>query len=477
MKFKSAFYLLPLFFLVMFYSCKKDILLTDSSASVSFSKDSILFDTVFTQIGSTTSVFTVKNNQSQRINISNIRLGGGTSSSFKLNVDGVSGNSINDVELLAGDSMYVFVQVTINPNNSNSQLLVKDSIIFSLNGNTQFVYLTAVGQDVYLHKPTLPANKPWYSIIGCNQTWLNDKPHLIFGTAVVDSACTLTMLGGTRVYLYNKSNLLVFKDGSLIIQGTKNNEVTFQGTRLEPAYSDIAGQWGRIWLSPGSKNNTIDYAIIKNASIGVHVDTLGNSTNPTLIMNNTIIKNSKVTALFAQGSNVKATNCLLANSEQYLAVLNIGGKYHFEHCTFGNYWNASIRATPSLVINNYYVAANNTLNVRPIEEAYFGNCIIYGRTNEEIALDSTNLVGSGYFSYYFDTCLLKTALNTTNSTGHFLSAIKNQDPKFKDASIYDYRLDNGSPAIDVGNPSIVVPFDLNGNLRSGFIDIGAYEHQ
>jgi hypothetical protein len=284
------------------------------------------------------------------------------------------------------------------------------------------------------------------------------------------------MLPGTKVFLYNKANLLVYKDGTLKIQGTKGNEVTFQGSRLESFYSEVSGQWGRIWLSAGSKNNQIDFAIIKNASIGIHVDTLGASANPTLILTNTIIKNNKVTALFAQGSNVKATNCVFANSEQYLALLNIGGKYHFEQCTFANYWNKGTRTTPNLVINNYYLATNNTLNIRPINEAYFGNCIIDGNTSSEIALDSSNLVGSGYFSYYFDHCLLRTTLNTSNSTGHFGSIVLNQDPKFKDASLNDYRLFEGSPAIDVGNTTISVPFDLNNNLRNGVPDIGAYEY-
>ena len=52
---------LTICFSVSFIACKKDKVLTDPSAKVSFSQDSILFDTVFTTIGSATQNIRIRN--------------------------------------------------------------------------------------------------------------------------------------------------------------------------------------------------------------------------------------------------------------------------------------------------------------------------------------------------------------------------------------------------------------------------------
>ena len=54
-----------------------------------------------------------------------------------------------------------------------------------------------------------------------------------------------------------------------------------------------------------------------------------------------IIKNFASTALYCQGSNVQANNCVFANCGEYCAALYYGGDYRFLHCTFANIWNGS----------------------------------------------------------------------------------------------------------------------------------------
>lgn len=71
--------------------------------------------------------------------------------------------------------------------------------------------------------------------------------------------------------LYNNACLYVYKEGTLVVNGTIGNRPSFQGYRLEPAYKDAPAQWRGIWLSALSKNNSIDWAIIKNANIGVRI--------------------------------------------------------------------------------------------------------------------------------------------------------------------------------------------------------------
>ncbi len=470
---------LSFFVLIAFSSCKKDVLLTDSAAKLNFSTDSVLFDTVFTTVGSTTKTFKIHNLHSQPLNISKVYLATGSNSQFRMNVDGVSGTLLNDIQIPGGDSLFVFVQVTVNPTHANAPLLIRDSIIFETNGNTQHVMLTAIGQDVYLHKPDhFPINGlPPFSIIQCNSTWLNDKPHLIFGYAVVDEGCTLRMQAGTHVYLNNKAVLWVYHGGTLIVDGLHGSEVTFQGARLEADYKDVPGQWGKIWLSSGSINNVINWAVIKNGSIGVQADTLGASSNPTLRISNTIIKNMSAAAIYGQGSFIRGNNCVFANCGQYAAALTIGGKYSFLQCTFADYWTGKPRTTPLLNLNNYYVDINGVTQVRNLDSAYFGNCILYGDLTDEVGLDTFAI--AGVFNYKFDYCLLKTALNTGSSL-HFNSVIANQDPMFADQSINNYQLTAGSVnAIDKGNPVIFIGTDLNNkprpNPNTSYPDLGAYE--
>jgi hypothetical protein len=476
----SAALILPLLILS---SCKKDSILTDTAAKLDFSTDSVLFDTVFTQVGSTTKQFKIYNNHKQKLNISKIFLATGSASQYRMNVDGVSGTSINDVEILGGDSMFVFVQVTVNPTNQNSPLLIRDSIVFVTNGNTQDVKLTAIGQDVYLHKPDhFPTNGfPAYSItssqLTTDTTLPNDKPHLFFGAVVVDSDKRVFIQKGTHIYLHNNSFLWVYIGGTLIAKGEKNNEIVFQGDRLEADFKELPGQWDRIWFYNGSKNNIMDWTIIKNGNIGVQAedDTTGASTNPVLTITNSIIKNMSTAAIYSRGSFIRSANCVFANCVQYVAALTGGGKYKFEQCTFANYINGGNRTTPSLFLSDYN-SSDNTIKVRPLD-AYFGNCILYGNIADEIGIDSAPNV-SVNFSYMFDHCLLKTTSNISN-VAHYDTAYQNSDPGFKDVSGNDYQLKVNAFAIDKGNTLIAVSPDLNGNPRpiGGGPDLGAYEFQ
>ena len=103
-------------FLVITFSCRKEEFITDSGTKLSFSVDTVMFDTVFTTIGSTTKRFKIYNKYNKTISVSSIYLANGNSSNFRLNIDGQQSNSVSDVEVLANDSLYIFVEVTVDPN-------------------------------------------------------------------------------------------------------------------------------------------------------------------------------------------------------------------------------------------------------------------------------------------------------------------------------------------------------------------------
>lgn len=471
--------------LASFYACQKDDFLTETEGSLNFSTDSVTFDTVFTTVGSTTQQFKVYNPFNKKLIISSIKLGGGAASNYRINIDGVPATELTNVELAPKDSLYIFVRVTIDPNNQNTPFVVSDSIMFTTNNQMQQVMLVAWGQNAYYHTPTqFPGTMSPYSIVNTNETWLNDKPHLVYGWVVVDSSFTLTIQEGTKVYFHNNAGIWVYNDASLKITGTKDNPVVMQGDRLEAWYKDMPGQWGRlmyngylysmgIWLSAGSKNNEINYAVIRNGDTGIKADTLGNSPNPTLRLRNTIIENMSTAGIYAQGSYIEAENVVVSNAGIHAVILSIGGSYDFNHCTFANYWNYSTRQTSSLVLNNYYEDIYNTIQVRDLTKANFGNCIIYGNIEEEILLDRNT---NGQFNFKFTHCLLKTAHDISDAN-FYTACLKNQDPLFENTSLANFKLKYNSPAVDAGNDSValLVPYDIMGASRTINPDLGAYE--
>ncbi|MEA3317446.1 MAG: hypothetical protein U9R54_05775, partial [Bacteroidota bacterium] len=250
--FKLAFFSI---FIIVIFSCQKENFNTSGEAKLVFSTDTIMFDTIFTTIGSSTQHFTVHNPYNKSVNISSIALAGSSSSVYRLNIDGYSGTSASDIELKAKDSLYIFAEITIDPNNSNLPLVVKDSIVFTTNGNKQYVNLMAWGQDVHIINGEIVQT----------QTWQNDKPYLIYNSMLVDTNSVLTIESGASLYFHKNSRLYVA--GTIIANGNIDEPVVFTGDRIDDQYSDIPGQWDGIWLMAGSKNNVFTYSEIKNAII------------------------------------------------------------------------------------------------------------------------------------------------------------------------------------------------------------------
>ena len=503
---------LAILFFISFTACKKEKLLTDSNATLEFSDDTIAFDTVFTSVGSATEVFVVRNTYDQPVNISSLYIASGEGSNYRLNVNGTPGKSFSDVEIGANDSIWIFVEVTVDPNSQTTPLIVEDAIVFNTNGHQQHVILDAYGQDAHFFPSSDCGEEksqctPLFKLKNCpgggNQFhWTNDKPYVIYGYAILDAGCTLTIDAGVRVHFHTNSGLIITSSAQLIVNGTKDNPVTFEGDRLGSDYKDVPGQWDRIWFSnidqidlapcpieitrgPGSKGSIVDYAIIKNGYVGIQADTFGSPTDYVVEINNTIIKNFASTAFYGNGSFVSANNSVFANCGEFLSYLSIGGGYRFLHCTFANYWSHSNRSTPSMVVNDYYVDGESVLHIRPIT-AYFGNCIVYGNQDTEIGFDTVPT--GNYVTLIMNNCLMKIDNDTYNGNMGYYNQVtkdyRNQDPNFKDIDNNYYKTDSISPAFNHGDLTItntvpVCSLDIEGNHRpdinSLIPDIGAYE--
>ncbi|QGY44578.1 hypothetical protein GM418_13165 [Maribellus comscasis] len=460
----------------LIFSCNEEAITTSPNVKLEFSADTVSFDTVFTTIGSTTKSFRVKNPENNSVNISNIRLAGGDNSPFRLNINGVQTNNGDNFTIYGKDSMYIFVEVTVDPTGQDLPMVIHDSIVFNLNGNTQDVDLIAFGQDFHLFDGKTIKS----------QHWPNDKPYLIYNSVLVDSMETLTIDAGCRIHFHEGSSLFVH--GTLLVNGTADEPVNFLGDRLEETYKNVPGQWGAyttlssgsiyvfggLHFLAGSVNNHINHANIKNAEKGIQVDTLGASDNPVLTLQNSVIENMTLNCLDARTTFVKASNCIFANSGSYTVALRFGGHYEFNHNTIANYYTGSTRTVPALFLNNYYEIDEQTFGFDL--DAEFNNCIVYGNVNNEV---SYSIAESSPFIVNFNTCLLNTLLNTVENDMVFTNSLFNKDPLFEDPYDYNYAIDSLSPARDIGNSDIanLFPFDLNNNSRlaDDGPDLGALE--
>jgi len=446
----------------IFFSCKKkDKIDNDSSLKLSFSTDTIFFDTVFSTIGSITQRLVVYNDNDGMLSVTQIRLAGGDASNYRINIDGDPSLAVNDVEIPGHDSIFIFVRVTIDPNNQNTPFVVADSILFSVNGNLQDIDLVSWGQNArFFKQATLRGNIVWDSLL----------PYVIFGSIRIDTSSSLLIMPGCKLFFHKSAYLAVSYDASLQVYGNLEHPVRFQGDRLDPFYRDLPGQWTGILMESGSKEHVINYGIIKNGVFGILIDEPRNQMNPMLILDNTIIQNTTADGIFAYATSITSTNCVLANCGGSALWVENGGSYDFRQLTIGNYWGSSVRFAPSLYIRNHSFDTTGGQSPGPLTNTFFGNTIIYGSDVNEIQFDEMEGVP---FEIVFDHCLLRTQSPITDPQ-RYISCFANEDPLFVDTQLFDLRIDSLSPAIGKG-VQMGVPFDIEGVDRGTAPDLGAYQ--
>ncbi|QNJ99193.1 hypothetical protein [Constantimarinum furrinae] len=493
--------------LILWSSCRNDFESVASTGNLEFSRDTVYLDTVFTNIGSSTYNLKVYNRSDDDINIPNIRLANGEASNYRLNVDGIPGKSFEDIQILAKDSIFIFIETTIDINNfpnPDNAFLYTDQILFDSGGNQQQVDLVTLVKDAVFLFPERFADGTVETLsLGTNSegeeiliegffleddelTFTNEKPYVIYGFAAVAPNKTLTVEPGARVHFHANSGILVANQGTMIANGLPStdpavleNEIIFEGDRLEPAFSDIPGQWFAIWLTAGSTDHEFSYTTIKNSTVGILMDS--NDGDRTLTLRNVQIYNNAISGLLARTGNVYGENMVINNSGQSSLALSLGGTYEFNHSTFANYWTNSFRTFPSVLIDNIFVGENETVT-EPLIQANFKNCIIYGNELREIGFVRDE---NTTFNFNFTNSLIRfedpngeftTEEYNFQNTMFYNSIVRNTDPVFFDPALNDLNIETGtSGAENIGLPGVLPPVDLNGTNRQTPPDAGAYE--
>ncbi len=253
---KQTLSILAIIALISITSCRKDFDTVPSFGKLEFSKDTVYLDTIFTNIGSATYNLKIYNRSNKDITIPTIQLENGNNSHYRLNVDGIAGKNFTNIDILAKDSIYVFVETTIDINSVPNPLYT-DKILFDNGNNQQHVNLVTLVKDAHFIYPgrnptnfkidTLTLDGQATSIKGrfltnSELTFTNTKPYVIYGYAAVPATKTLTVDAGAKIHFHANSGLIVDKDATLHVNGTLAEKVTFEGDRLEHLFSDISGQ-------------------------------------------------------------------------------------------------------------------------------------------------------------------------------------------------------------------------------------------
>jgi hypothetical protein len=505
---RQSVFLLFVIISIAISSCRTDFETIASNGNLKFSKDTIYLDTVFTNIGSSTYTLKVYNNSKEDITIPTIQFGKGASSKYRMTVDGIKENQakvFKNITLLAKDSLYIFIETTVNVKDANTtDFLYTDQILFDAGNNLQKVELVTLVQDAIFLYPqrladgtteSLPIGEDKIygffldendAINGNELIFTKQKPYVIYGFAAIPSGKTVSFNPGTRVHFHANSGLILSQNASLNVLGTisstdaMENEVVFEGDRLEPEFSDVPGQWGAIWLTDGSTNHKINHLTIKNATIGLLVQ---NNNETTVEIKNSRIYNSSNYGILAQTAKISGENLVINNAGLGSLACTYGGDYKFTHCTINNNWPSSSQV--AVLLNNFFKGA--TPEIKDLTRATFNNCIIYGSYSNELILDKKN---GAKFDYQFNNCLIKfndAGTKLVNNelynfirnedSGNIKSKDSNKDPKFYNVNQNKLNISETSAAVAKGNSNFTIPLDIIGISRSTPPDIGAFQNK
>ncbi|WP_435622608.1 choice-of-anchor Q domain-containing protein [Flagellimonas sp.] len=486
---------------VFWSSCREDFEFETNSGNLTFSKDTVFLDTVFTNIGSATYTLKVYNRLNQDISIPFVGLENGPSSSYRLNVDGVAGKEFQNVPLLARDSLFIFVETTFDVTpTGETEFLNTDRILFGEGSAQQHVDLVTLVKDAVFLYPATNADGTRETIpIGLDENgneivvegfvlepaelnFTNEKPYVIYGYAAVDNGEVLNVAAGARVHFHRNSGMVINSGSSLQITGGLSmdpelleNQVIFEGDRLEPTFADVPGQWGALWIRSGSVNNNLQNLTVKNATAGLIVE--GDINNPaaTVTLINTQITNSLDFNLWSAGARISASNSVFGGAGATSVRLGNGGDYQFVHSTIANYWGNGPRGGVALALDN---------EDADLQRAEFTNSIVDGSSRLELSLIQNN-------NFAFNFRFVHTAIQFNDTGGNFsgnplydfdnetfyLNTIINGDMDFQSPFQDSFLLGVQSDAIDAGDPSTLPLFanDILGNPRDANPDLGAYE--
>lgn len=433
---------------------------TSVQDKLEFSVDTLAFDTVISGEATNTYTFQAFNKADKALRITNVRLGKGGDSPFRVNVDGTwlnGGSSSFDFAVSGKDSLRIFAMLVAPVTGEEKPQALEDRICFTLeSGVQQEVVLTASSQDVnVLRGETITENTIFASPL----------PYQIYDSLVVAEGAKLILRPGTRLYFHPDASLIVH--GQLQAEGTMEDPVVLRGDRLSnmfdgQPYDRVPGQWGGVHFTQSSVGNDLTWCDIHSGAYGIRCDSTGLDKQK-LIIDNSIIHNVSHDAFYAKYCQTFVGNCQITNAGGNCITL-IGGDYTFVHCTVGQFYPFVGGRGVALQFSN-----SEYDEPVPLERCLFVNCLISGYNEDDIMGSANERYSDCAFNYTFHHCLLNTPKVESDALINCL---------FEDKKDYDYKELNDS-TIHAGNffpefnlRQLTFPFTLNPKSRAvGAADI------
>lgn len=466
-------------------SCRQGIVSDDPILKLQFSHDTVLFDTIFTTIGSSTNRVMVYNPNDNALCIEQVSMREGKY--FHINLDGENNmEELRNITLRGGDSLFLFVRAYIDPQKENSPVLIEDEIAFGVNGKIQSIYLQAYGQNI----KKIRNDKGL--VVYQNLTLTNEKPYLIYDTLAV--AGNLTIQAGARIYMH--AGALLYAYGNVSAQGTKEEPIIFRGDRTDMLFDSVpyrmaSGQWNGIYLIHPSDYPTpaytLNYVDILSGSIGLYSysEKIDTAHCPQLTLKNSRIHNHSIYGLVLQNVNAEVVNCEISNCASYCVYL-AGGKHDFVHNTIASYYGypyTNLNIHQNIVADDVAAVYINNLSKNTAKTvSSFKNCIITGgRKNNVVVATPLAEYYEGEFEGNYLQCdsLDKIyAKNNVYASDSDSCVFKNIYYKYKEYHYYDFHLDSLSPARGIGDSiaATAYPIDREEVQRKGKPDAGCYEY-
>lgn len=446
-------------------SCIDDAMTTSSSDVLSFSRDTVDFDTVFTDLGTPTARLIVFNRASKGLEISSIKFKD-PDTRFRFNVDGVSGVEFHDVEIRGRDSIYVFIECFIPETQGASPGLVADDLEFVTNGVTQTVRVEAYGQNVTrLRNVRLTADTRLTA----------DRPYVVFDSLTVCKGVTLTVDPGAQLLFHDGASLVV--EGRLEAVGRPGKMIDMRGDRLDNVLPDVKydilpGQWKGVRIAAGSHGNRIEYVDMRSTLAGLTVDSCADLQQTRLTLLNSWLHNSSGNVLTSRYSKVNAYGCCFSEAGGSVVSL-AGGDHEFLQCTIAN--NHLYSISGPLLELLHVLPEDIDENSAPLMRARFSNSIIYGLRAD---LNTGDLTGSDVVFRYVSLG------SKEEDDDNFINCLWETDPLFRTVRqdyLFDYRLQEDSPVRSAGDPALVTPevmYDMDGvdRLGHGAPSLGAFQY-
>lgn len=466
----------------MFTSCREHVLSDDPTLKVTFSCDTLCFDTVFTGVGTSTRRVMVYNQNANALRISKIWMEHGDY--FHVNIDGETDHAyMQNLELAGHDSMYLFVRLHVDPQASNAPVSIHDAVHFSVNGNTCSLALEAYGQDVHLVR-----NDTTHLSQFDRYTFTADKPYLIYDTMLV--AGNVTIQAGAQLYFHQGASLYVA--GNLTANGTLEQPIRLMGDRTDNLFEHVpyayaAGQWSGVFLLDGGKMikpaYKLNYVDITSGNVGLYCYSERTKSLPTIELTNSRIHNHALYGLVLMNMDARVVNTEISNAASY-CVYSSGGEHRFIHSTIASYFNSTdvrIQSTPREDVAALYIS--DLSKTDPETRVHCINCVVCGVRSQNILLATPM---QQYYPGQFVGCFLKQdTLRIPNAHGNRYwqqedeAVFRNTFFKYQDYTYYDFRLDSLSPAIGIADSVVALsyPTDRLGRARHPHPDAGCYEHE